>query len=74
MNKKLFRIIFGIGIFAGGVILGKVSKKTKPPLYAGSLQVYIKNGLPPELYLALEVPPEDLIESADVLLKVNKIK
>ena len=73
MNKKVFRIMFGIGIFAGGVILGKVSSKTKPPLYAGSLQVILRNGAP-ELYLALEVPPEDLIESADVLLKVNKIK
>lgn len=75
MSRKIFKIALGIGIFGAGVIFGKVSKKNTPLThqeYAGSLQIHVREGVP-ELYLALEVPPETLLELADVRLKVNKI-
>lgn len=75
MNTKIFKVIFGIGIFGAGVIFGKQFQKSshrKRTTYAGTLQVYEKNGTT-ELYLALEVPPETLVESADVIFKIHKI-
>lgn len=75
MNKKVIKLIFGFGIFGAGVFFGKQFQKSsheKRTIYAGTLQVFNRDGSP-ELYLALEVPPEDLVESADVIFKIRKI-
>jgi len=76
MNKKIFKVMIGFGIFGAGVVFGKQIQKVfhnKKILYAGTLQVYDMDG-EPELYLALSVLPEDLVNSADVIFKVNKIR
>lgn len=75
MKKTIFKVVIGFGIFGAGVIFGKQIQKDshqKRTKYAGTLQVFNRDGSP-ELYLALEVPPEDLVESADVIFKIRKI-
>lgn len=76
MKNKLITAAIGVGIFTAGVFSGKQIQKTshkKKTVYAGTLQVYYVDGNP-ELYLALSVPPEDLINAADVVLNVSNEK
>lgn len=75
MNKKIATFTIGLVIFGAGVFFGKQIQKAdhnKRTTYAGILQVYTKNGKP-ELYLDLDVLPEKIAESADVIFRVNKI-
>jgi len=76
MKNKLLMITAGIGFFTAGVFSGKQIQKSshkKKTVYAGTLQVYYVNDSP-ELYLALTVPPEDLVNAADVVLNVSNEK
>lgn len=76
MNKKIANVIFGFGIFSAGVIFGKQIQKTsheKKTVYAGVLNLYSKDG-DTQMYVALEIPPENLVDAADVIFKINNLK
>jgi len=66
---------FSIGIFTSGVIFGKQNQKkvhNKKTKYVGTLKVFDTDDIP-ELYLALEVHPNTLVDLADVILKVDRV-
>jgi hypothetical protein len=69
-------LLIGIGFFGAGVFLEKHFQKkrhNKSTTYAGTLQIFQNDGKP-ELFLSLDVLPDTLEESADVIFKVHKIK
>lgn len=74
-RSLLSKIALGVALFGAGSLFGgrvqkiRHEKKTK---YAGTLQIYTEDG-DPQLYLALSVLPEDLVNLADVIFKVNNI-
>ncbi len=77
MNKKLLKVAFGFGIFGAGVIFGKEIQKSsheKKTVYAGVLNLYSTEENGTQMYVALEVKPEDLKNAADVIFKINTLK
>lgn len=75
MKKKIFKTIFQIVVFSGGVVLGKQIQKRyykKKTLYAGTLQVMMNKDSAPELFLALDISPEEVIKLTNVILDVKR--
>ncbi|MFU8785849.1 MAG: hypothetical protein ACNA7U_01270 [Candidatus Izemoplasmataceae bacterium] len=74
--KKALKITCCLGIFGAGVIFGKQIQKSshkKRTKYAGTLQVYeVDDAI--DLYLDLDIPPQNFKNAADVIFTVNKIK
>jgi len=76
IGKKITKILVGFGIFGAGVVLGKQFQKTsheKKTVYAGILNLYSKEG-DTQMYVAFEIPPEELVNAADVIFRINKLK
>lgn len=73
MKKKLMVAAIGVGIFTAGVFSGKqiqkVSHKRKTS-YGGFIQLIhdSKNNVTP--YMAVTVPPKDLVGLANVIFEV----
>lgn len=73
MNKKVIRVVVGVGIFTAGVFFGKQSQKKshkKQTVYGGVINIFYDDHNNPEPYLALTIPPSELAKLADVIFEV----